>query len=45
MERCNESERPPVINAQEDRHVVRSALQDRTAISRTLSLEMGLFAA
>ena len=44
-ERHAGSQRPPATNAREDRHVVRSALQDRTATSRTLSQEMGLFAA
>ncbi|GFX39684.1 uncharacterized protein TNCV_2104281 [Trichonephila clavipes] len=40
----NHIQRPPVTNTREGRHVFRSTLQDRTATSRTLSREVGLFA-
>ncbi|MBJ4999813.1 IS630 family transposase [Salmonella enterica subsp. enterica serovar Hadar] len=43
-ERRAGSQRPPITNSREDRHVIRMALRDRTATSRTLSHEMGSFA-
>lgn len=44
-ERHAGSQRPPMTNAREDRHIVRSALQNRTTTSRTISQETGMFAA
>ncbi|GFS72492.1 hypothetical protein TNCV_2116351 [Trichonephila clavipes] len=39
------SPRPPMINPREDKHIVRSALLNRKTTLRTISQEMGMFAA
>ena len=39
------SQYPPMTNAQEDRHIVRSALQNSINTSQTISQEVGMFAA
>ena len=39
------SQSPPMTNAWEDRHIVRSALQNHITTSSTISQEMGMFAA
>lgn len=43
-ERHAGSQRPPITNSREDRHLIRMVTRDRTATSRTLSREMESFA-
>lgn len=43
-ERHAGSQRPPITNARQDRHVIRSALWDRSTTSQTLSRELGSYA-
>ena len=38
------SQCPPMTNAQEDKHIMRSALQNRITTSQTISQELGMFA-
>lgn len=42
---CMISTRPPMSNTQKDRHIVRSALQNSLTALRSISQEIGIFAA
>ncbi|GFS86394.1 transposable element Tcb1 transposase [Trichonephila clavipes] len=44
MERRARSQRHPITNSREDKHVIRLALMDHTATSRALSRKLGSFA-